>query len=57
MSDAGVAGEGRWPWACRFGDLFAKIAGEGFAEFGLGGGPIKASESGSGDMESVDELA
>jgi hypothetical protein len=56
MREAGVAGDGRRPVACRFGDLFANIAGDGFADVGLGGGPIRDSERGSGDIESVEEL-
>jgi hypothetical protein len=57
MSEAGVAGDGRWLFACILGDLLGCIAGDGFADEGFGGGPINDSAKGSGEMESVEEPA
>jgi hypothetical protein len=57
ISEAGVAGDGRWALASMFGDWFGRRAGEGFADVGFGGGPIDGSDKGSGEMESVEEPA
>lgn len=56
ISDAGVAGVGSVPFAGIIGDLLcAIIAGDCIAECGFGGGPIRPSDNGSGDIDS-DEL-
>lgn len=36
---------------------FARIEGEGWTELGFGGGPIRGSERGSGEMDSAGELS
>lgn len=57
MSEAGVAGIVPAPLGPMLGDLlFARMAGDCRAECGFGGGRIRPSESGSGDIES-EELA
>lgn len=60
MSEAGVAGHICWPSIEGCGCALlpvARIEGEAVTDPGRGGGPIRASDSGSGDIDSASEMS